>query len=486
MMYQSAIGRQRELNLLTQINQRQGAQFLILYGRRRIGKTHLIRYWSQSIAQTETVLYWMATQTSTTRQLRDFSQTLFRFINPDVFVSPTFSYQSWETAFQQVAQMAQQKRFILILDEFTYVMEADSEIPSIIQKVWDHGLQQSQLFLILTGSLAGIIQRAAFDYKAPLYGRATARLKLQPLPFGAISQFLPKMSTEKRVAVYAMTGGIPTYINQFDDTLTIRENLLERLASPTNVMLNDAPFLLKDQLDDPRNYVAVLESIATGSHRLTEIGKMAGIATNHVSKYLSVLRELGYVDRIVPATVRRPEQSKKGRYVLSDPYLRFYYRFLQPHVSEIEYGRVQGVVNYLETHLVDFIGTYSFEELCREWIQVKADMGELPFLPERVGSFWSREAQVDVVAINWRTKDILLGECKWGRQSQPKKVLDILIDKTESVLPGSKAWRVHYALFTRQPLTSSGEKRSGEVQALQVSPEMIEQDSIRWMNHQPK
>jgi len=480
-MFQDFIGRKRELNLLTQLNQRQGAQFLILYGRRRIGKTHLVRHWADNHVDDIPVLYWMATQTSTMRQLRDFSQALLRFSNPESHIPADFSYQSWETAFAQVGQLAQQNRFILILDEFTYVMQADSEVPSIIQRVWDHQLQQSNLFLILTGSLAGIIQRAALDYQAPLYGRATARLKLQALPFGALSQFLPGMTTEQRVAIYAFAGGIPAYIKQFNDSQNIRDNLHERLVSPANIMLNDAVFLLHEQLDDPRNYMAVIEAIAAGYHRLTEIAKMAGMAPNHLTKYLGVLRELGYVERIVPATVRHPDRSKQGRYVLSDPYLRFYFRFLKPHLGEIEYGRVNGVVDFLETHLIDFIGTHTFEELCREWINIKVDLDEFPFLPEQVGSYWSRRAQVDVVALNWSSKDILLGECKWGRQAQGRKVVETLIDKANEVVPKEGRWRVHYATFTRNPLTAPAQDYADEASVLQVSPTMIEQDIVRWM-----
>lgn len=475
------IGRKRELTLLNKLNNRSGAQFLILYGRRRIGKTSLIKHWDTTHGSQQRSLYWMATQTSTARQLRSFSQAILRYANPQAHIEPSFSYQSWETAFAQVAQLAQQSRFVLILDEFTYVMQANSEVPSILQKLWDHQLKTTNLFLILTGSLAGIIQRAALDYQSPLYGRATARLKLQPLPFAALSHFLPNMNTEQRIAIYALTGGIPAYIEQFDDRLNIIDNLTERIVSPANIMLNDAVFLLREQLDEPRNYIGVIESIAAGAHRLGEIARMTGIAANHVPKYLTVLRELGYVERIVPATVRRPEQSKKGRYVLRDPYLHFYFRFLQPYLGEIEYGRVASVVDYLYAHLVDFIGTHTFEELAREWVNIKVDLREFDFLPERVGSFWSRQAQVDVVAISWRTKHILLGECKWGRQAQGRKVVDTLIGKADKVIPKQGDWKVQYAFFTRNPLTSPAQERANAVNALQISPAMMEADIARWM-----
>ena len=474
------IGRKHELQLLDRLNQRAGSQFLILYGRRRIGKTSLIQQWLTTQPPLQHTLYWTATQTSTTRQLRSFSQALLRYSNPAAPIDPTFSYQSWETAFAQLAQLAQTKRLILILDEFTYVMQADSELPSILQKVWDQQLKTSNLFLILTGSLAGIIQRTALDYQAPLYGRATAKLKLQPLPFGALKLLLPRMNTEQRIAVYALTGGIPAYIEQFDDSLNIRANLDAHIITPTNIMLNDAVFLLREQLDQPRNYFALIEAIADGAHRLTDIAKMSGMATGHTSKYLAVLRELGYVKRIVSATVRHPERSKQGRYVISDAYLRFYFRFLRPYVGEIERGRVRPVVDLLHTHLIDFIGTHTFEELSREWVAIKSDLQAFPFLPERIGAFWSSKAQVDVVAINWRTKDILLGECKWGRQAQGLKVVNTLLEKRDLVVPAG-TWQVHYAFFTRHPLTQPARVAAQRVDALLVTPEIIEQDTLHWM-----
>lgn len=468
-----------ELGLLDSLFQRAGAQLLILYGRRRIGKTRLITDWQGGI-QSPT-LYWMASQTSAANQLRQFSQALFQFLNPAATVEPTFSYTSWDAAFAEVGRAAGSQRLLVILDEFTYVMQADSEVPSLLQRVWDHQLKSSNVFLVLMGSLAGIIQRAALDYTSPLYGRATARLKLQPLSFGALATLLPRYTAEQRVAVYAITGGIPAYIEQFDDGLNIRQNLQDRIITPTNVMLNDAVFLLHEQLDEPRNYVALLEAIAAGYHALTDIATMAGIGRSNISKYLDVLQELGYVARDVSATVRRPEQSRQGRYIITDPYLRFYYRFLAPHRASIEQGYISQATSLLYDHLLDFIGTHTFEELCRDWIRVAAEMGRLPFLPERVGSHWSKQAQVDVIAINWRTKDILLGECKWGNQAVNHEVIETLVAKTEKVVPGEFPWRIHYACFARHGFTTKARTVAANHSVSLITLAQIETDMQKWL-----
>jgi len=477
------VSREMELALLDNLYQQEGAQFLVLYGRRRIGKTALVTQWGRGVEGP--YLYWMASQTSATNQLRNFSQALFQFLNPETVVTPTFSYPSWEAAFAEVARLSAGRRVVVVLDEFTYVMQADPEVPSLIQKAWDHHLKESQVFLLLMGSLAGIIQRTVLDYQSPLYGRATARLKLQPLSFGALAAMLPNFNSEQRVAVYAIAGGVPAYIELFDDRLNILQNLQQRIVTPANVMLSDAVFLLHEQLDEPRNYVAVLEAIAAGFHRLTEIATMAGIDRSNITKYLAVLRELGYVERLVPATERRPEKSRQGRYVITDPYLRFYYRFLAPHRSAIEQGRVKQATRLLYDHLLDFIGTHTFEELCREWVGISAEMGAFPFLPERIGSYWSKQAQVDVLAINWRTKDILLGECKWGPRAVGREVIQTLVDKTPKVLPKQGTWQVHYAFFARRGFTPAAQALAREHRAQLVTLAQMEADMQRWLKLQP-
>ena len=470
-------GRNLELRPLTNQYQRPEAQLLVVYGRRRVGKTRLLTYWADQLNQP--YLYWMASQTSAVNQLRDFSQQLFRFLNPTVPIDATFSYLSWEAAFAELQRASQQQRLVVILDEFTYVMQANPELPSLIQRAWDHQLKNSQIFLILSGSLAGIIQRVALDYQSPLYGRATARLKLHPLSYGVLADLLPNYNAEERVAVYTMTGGVPAYIELFDDRQNILANLQQRIVSPTNVMLTDGVFLLREQVEEPRNYIAILESIAAGFHNLSDIAKMAGIDRSNIAKYLGVLQELGYVDRVVPATVHRPEQSRQGRYVIVDPYLRFYYRFLAKNLPAIERGRLHQTISLLYDHLLDFIGSHTFEELCREWVEVSAEMNGLPFLPERVGSYWAKEAQIDVVAINWRTRQLLLGECKWGKPLVGPNVIQTLVQKSPKVLPDAGKWELYYAFFARSGF--SPETQSEAKNHFLVTLEQLEGDLGRWV-----
>jgi AAA+ ATPase superfamily predicted ATPase len=465
--------RLRELQLLDELFARAGGQLFVLYGRRRVGKTVLMTHWLEK--NEHRALFWTADRTSAVNQLRGFSQAIQAFITPEQAIPMEFSYSTWEIALNEVARLAQEERIVVVLDEFTYLIESDSTLPSILQRLWDHRLKQANVLLVLTGSHAGMIEREVLAYRSPLYNRATQSLHLQPLPFGTLSLFFPGYSAAERVTLYGCIGGVPQYLELLEPDRTVDENLRGLLSS--SMILDDAGALLRDQLSEPRNYVAIVESIAAGFTRLTEIATMAGLPHSSVGKYLSVLQHLGIVERIVPATVHRPDESKQGRYRIVDHYLRFYYRFLAPARTNLERGLSAQVWANMRQHLAEFIGTYTFEELCQEWVLMQADAGHLPFIPRRVGAAWGRKTfQVDVVAVNDDEHAILLGECKWTAGALGRSVVRSLIDKTAAVLPeGVEGWKVTYAFFSKEGFTAEAKKEVANIPTFWIDLPTLDQ-----------
>jgi len=242
-------GRVRELQLLDRLWEVRDAAMLILYGRRRVGKTRLLKQWMQQ--SQARALYWVAEPSSASDQLRSFSQAIYNFANPNASAPPAFSYATWEQAWQQVAALAQQERFALLIDEFTYVLTITPSIAGVLQNVWDHTLKQSNLFLVLSGSLLGMMHRHMLSYQAPLYGRATNQLHLQPLFFGNTLDFFPKYRPDERVAIYAIFGGIPAYWERVNPTESISDNIRHQLLTPDNLMQAEPRLLLQDFVQEP-------------------------------------------------------------------------------------------------------------------------------------------------------------------------------------------------------------------------------------------
>ncbi|NJM40606.1 MAG: ATP-binding protein [Anaerolineae bacterium] len=250
------------------------------------------------------------------------------------------------------------------------------------------------------------------------------------------------------------------YLEDLDPNASLTDHLTRLLTR--NVMLDDAGALLRDQLSEPRNYATLVENIASGFTRLSDIARMSGMEDGAASKYLGVLKKLGVVERAVPATVTRPAQSKLGRYRIVDPYLRFYYRFIWPNRTLIASGRLDVPLATLQQHLHEFVGKHSFEELCREWVLDYAGSGQLGFVPRRIGSFWRSRSgetsgmEIDVMAINEDEHEMLIGECKFTREAIGASVVRKLIeDKTPLVdIDMSKKWTIRYAFFSRSGFSS--------------------------------
>lgn len=464
------VGRDRELQVLDELWLSQKAEFLILYGRRRVGKTRLLKTWAER--SQARVFYWVADPTSSFDQLRSFSQVLHNFRSRRSPASEDFDFGSWRQAFEMMAELADHERIAIFLDEFTYLLEAERGIAGILQNVWDQVLSETNLLLVLSGSHLGMMQRQVLSYQAPLYGRATAKLQLDPLRFGDTCAYFPKYKAEERVALYSMLGGIPAYWERVQQGLSISENIRKLFLTPNTLLQDEPRLLLQDFLKEQRNYVTILKALASGAATPTQISPKTGLPTSQIPQYLENLIETGFVARKTPVTCL--ENTKLGRHMITDPFLRFYFRFLSNRQSQLAFGVQEQTLDEIKRHLLDFIGTYTWEELCREWLLKASALKRLPFAADQVGSAWTRLAQVDVVGINRMEKTLYLGECKWGLHNAGKEIVVELVEKTTEIIPAEGHWKVYYLGFARAGWTDAARLFATETKGLQGANWIVE------------
>jgi uncharacterized protein len=485
------VGRSRELEVLDNLWVSPKATLLILYGRRRVGKTRLLTHWLQQ--QEDRGLYWVAEPTSALAQLRAFSQALMSFLDPQVEVPPDFTFSSWELALRQLALNAQNRRLSLFIDEVTYLIDVNPDFVGTLQKAWDQWLSDSNLMLALSGSQMGLMRKHLLDYEAPLHGRAAATVQLPPLPYGTTREYFPEYGAKERVTLYAMWGGVPAYWERLDPDLPIMENLRRNILPSHSWMVDESRILLQDFITDLHNYVGIMRAIADGQQAIGEISDRTGLNSSKASFYLSVLRDTGFVVREVPIS-QRDTDSRRGRYFVTDPYLRFFYRFLSAYQSKLALGQLQPILDFIEEGMPSFIHNNTWQELCREWLLLASANNELPVPVEMTGSEWAKSFTVDAVGVSERERSLVLGNCYWTKSPKGLDVVEELVKNTNALVPRKEdGWTVSYVLFSaagwtqqarnqaRQMVASLGRRRRWRTAGIRLLDlEEVDADLVRW------
>lgn len=191
----------------------------------------------------------------------------------------------------------------IIIDEFPYLCNSNSALPSILQKVWDEKSEEKHPHLVLCGSYMSFMEKKILSRKSPLFGRRTAQIFLQPLPFKEIKHFFPKYSKQTCVYAYAILGGTPAYLKKFTDSRPLSKNVKTEILNKNAFLYSEPRFLLMEELREPSLYFSILKAIASGKTKLNDIAQDIGIKPiNKVNKYITTLRELRIVRRELPVT----------------------------------------------------------------------------------------------------------------------------------------------------------------------------------------
>jgi len=460
------INRESELAQLERQYRSGKAELFVLYGRRRVGKTELL----QTFCADKPHIFFIATLSSDAEQLAIFSQAIWGYTHADI--PEGFTFPSWESAFRALADLP--GRPIVVMDEFTYLISGNNAVPSILQKVWDAHLRNTSVFLILCGSYIGMMEREVLGYQAPLYGRRTASQLLAPLKLVAAARFFPGYTPTQQIEAWAVLGGMPYYLCAFSDQVDVFANIREQVLNERGLLYNEPQLLVMEELREPRNYFSILHGIAQGNTRLNEIAQAAGVGeSSTTARYLDVLQQMRFVERTVPATEKRPQKSKKGIYRIVDPFLRFWFRYVHSHRAALDLGLADAILEReVRPTLDQFVG-YAFEEAAREHVARLAVSDALPFLPERIGSWWDREGEVDVLALSDVEGAMLLGECKWAARPVGTNILDDLKRKASLVDPKGQWPRVTYALWAKSGFTPALQEQAAAEGVLLITAEEL-------------
>ena len=444
------IGRQSELQTLEQEYRRDGG-FVVIYGRRRVGKTRLIK----EFIKDKPAVYFLATEEVEAQSMKRMAGVIARATGNALLGNVTFS--DWADLFRAVAAYQPDQKKVIVLDEFPYMVKTNPAFPSILQNIWDEFLQDSNIMLILSGSLIGMMKKHALSYASPLYGRRTAQIRLMPLPFTAVyaSQSLP---FEQAVQQYALTGGVPKYLEFFTDQEPLIDQIRSIVLSKNGFLYEEPNFLLRDEVQTPINYFSIIRVIADGNHKLSKICGVLEQESPSISPYLATLSELGFVVKDTPITEKNPEHSRKGLYFVSDNFTRFWFRYVYPYKGELELDNQQIVLDELQKTFISSFVAFAYEDVCKNIFAELCRSGQLAFVPSRIGSYWhndlNADTEIDVAAVDRQNKRLFIGECKYHQKPVDLPVLTALQQKVAAStdLQNSfirQGYQVLYGLFSK-------------------------------------
>ena len=455
------IDRHQELAALERMFHSEVAEFFVLYGRRRVGKTELLTQFCKD----KRSIYFLASQLKERDHLRQLTETARHLLDDPLLQNLVFD--DWEAALVYFAQQSEKERLILVLDEFQYLCEDNTALPSLIQRFWDLHGKNSKLFLILCGSQVSFMEQEVLAERSPLYGRRTGQLRLMPLSYRDSGYFFPGYSAKEKLIAYGILGGIPAYLNRFrlyssnlsqgTPQRTLEQCIKNELLTPEAYLFDEVNFLLRTELREPRTYASLLQVMAGGATRLNEISQRVGLDSTHANRYLSVLRELGLVRRETPVSERAREKSRKGFYKIEDNYVKFWFRFVLPHRSLIESGNADLVYQQMIAPNLPHYMREIFEDVCRQYVGRYWEE-KLKIAPKQIGKHWESDLEIDVLAENvdgshW------FGECKWWNAAVGENVLEHVIENSKKV---PDRWQQHprYILFSASGFTDALKERS--------------------------
>ncbi|EEB74289.1 ATP-binding protein [Thermococcus sp. AM4] len=424
------IDRERELEFLERLWERKNS-FIPVYGRRRVGKTRLIKEFITG----KPSVYYLARNSTYLDNLREFSRAVLeRFPAPFLSVA---SFSSFSNVFKYLAE---KEKLIVVIDEFPYLIQSDKRVLSEFQYIVDEVVRASSLHLILVGSSVGMMEEHVLSQKSPLYGRRDGQIKLSQLDFFSSWKLLG-VDVEEAIRVYGIAGGIPAYLELFE-----RFEDVKRLAfDKRGFLYAEADFLLSSELREPRVYKLVLKAVAEGRRRFNEISNYTGIPRSNLFKYVEVLERLGFLKREIPVTAR--PNTKNTLYRIEDNYLNFYFRFVERYRERIELESLEFWGEFLEDYNRYLGGV--FEDVVGQFLIALNRAGKLPFRFTKIGRWWRKGEEIDLVALNERERKALFVEVKW-KELEEREARGILKDlERKAELVGLDGWEKSYGLVAK-------------------------------------
>lgn len=446
------VNREAELAALERWWNAPGAAMAVVWGRRRVGKTALL----ERFASGRPTVFHTGARRPVPDELRVLSVAAAPLLSGGVRDLAARPFADWTDAIESLAEAAQERALLLVLDEFPELVEAAPELPSVLRAVWDRARSRTRLRVLLCGSAVRVMEGLQ-EQRQALYGRFDLTLLVHPFRPHEAGLMLPALRSSERALVWGIVGGVPLYLSWWDQSADPAANLARLVATPGARLLVEGDLVLATEGGSGDLAGQVLYAIAAGR---TKFGEIQSAVRTDPTRTLERLRALRLIERVLPVT--EDERSTRRRtYRIADNFLAFWLALVSPHRSQIDLGLGPAVVPALLRGLDDHMGP-RWEEAFRDHLRRLAAAGELGEDMVAVGPFWASsddagsQNEIDAVVLAGRERAaVLVGEAKWGRRADGDRLHRELVAKA-GALPRTRP-PLRYAVAAREEVSGAAD-----------------------------
>lgn len=436
--------REEELSKLKKIDllSQKTAQMTVITGRRRVGKTELIR---KFLEDSGGGFYFFVARKRSAALLEEYTELL-----AEKFPTLVTPFRDFSEFFKFIFEISKKEKIIVVFDEFQNFKFIDRSVFSILQNYWDAEKSKVRLNLILVGSLITLMEKIFAGSSEPLFGRATQKIYLDPFSPDTVRDILGDYNLKGFNALlnfYTIFGGIPKYYANLEMEQPLKgkaffEIIYDLFLAKDALLQNEGLDLLIEEFGkNYQTYFSLLQVIASGSTKMSEISSKVGIPVTALSRILeNLIKVFRLLERRQPIFTK---SSRSGRYYLNDNFLTFWFRYIFRFRSLLEIGREKKVLDFIRKDVKTLQGLV-FERMVQQELLEREKRGEFIFEIDEIGRFWDRIGhEVDLVAYNKKVKKIFFGECKLSPASVNFQTLTNL-KAMAAYLPWLKGERKEY------------------------------------------
>ncbi len=450
-------GRVKELDQLRKELSADDMRMCLIYGRRRVGKSELVKQVIKEIdAKT---LYYECKQVTEESNVQSICDVV-----SEVLGLPKLGYTKLEEIVDYIFSLSMNGNVVFVLDEYPYLRENVKGLDSILQSLVDKYRDETRLKLVILGSYVDIM-KSLLDQSNPLYGRVDLVIDLKQMGYYESALFYPHMKDEDKVRIYSVFGGIPYFNRLIDDKKSVKQNIIDLIASPGARLENEVSMYLNAEISKIVNANEVFEALSRGFSRYSDI-----LSQSHVSSgptlvdVLDKLMRMEVVEKKAP--INDEDNKKKTGYYICDNLSLFYYRYIFRYSSQL---KIMDPETFYDKYInIDFEEAYvphKFEEIARQYLIRQNRLGNIEPVIEKIGKYYYDDPKTrtngEFDVVTWDEKGYVFYEVKFRKKKTSKEVIEEEIRQVNAT--GLHCYK--YVFFSRSGFT---EKETDEIKQIEL------------------